>query len=142
MRVPCKRVLSRPLGTFFMRPTRSHEELRIIDMSNIDVDDQHADIVYPSALPFALIHLGCAAAFWSGVTWQAVVIGMAIYWLRMFAIGAGYHRYFSHRSYSTSRLFQFILAALAQSSAQKSILWWAAKHRHHHLHSDTHRDVH
>ena len=111
-------------------------------MSNIDVDDQHDDIVYPSALPFALIHLGCAAAFWSGITWQAVVIGMTIYWLRMFAIGAGYHRYFSHRSYSTSRLFQFILAALAQSSAQKSILWWAAKHRHHHLHSDTHRDVH
>src|SRR5260370_38094250 len=60
----------------------------------------------------------------------------------MFAIGAGYHRYFSHRSYATGRLFQFILAFLAQSSAQKSILWWAAKHRHHHLHSDTVYDVH
>jgi len=89
-----------------------------------------------------LIHLGCAAAIWSGITWPAVAICVALYWLRMFAIGAGYHRYFSHRSYSTGRLFQFVLAFLAQSSAQKSILWWAAKHRHHHLHSDTHRDVH
>jgi stearoyl-CoA desaturase (Delta-9 desaturase) len=35
-----------------------------------------------------------------------------------------------------------LLAFLAQSSAQKSILWWASKHRHHHLHSDTERDVH
>jgi stearoyl-CoA desaturase (delta-9 desaturase) len=109
---------------------------------NIDVDDEHDDIVYPSALPFILIHLGCAAAIWSGITWQAVAICVALYWLRMFAIGAGYHRYFSHRSYSTGRLFQFILAFLAQSSAQKSILWWAAKHRHHHLHSDTRQDVH
>jgi len=67
---------------------------------------------------------------------------VALYWLRIFAIGAGYHRYFSHRAYSTSRAFQFILAVLSQSTAQKSVLWWAAKHRHHHLHSDTEYDVH
>src|ERR1051326_5915232 len=60
----------------------------------------------------------------------------------MFVIAAGYHRYFSHRAYSTSRVFQFVLAFLAQSSARKSILWWAAKHRHHPLHSDTRQDVH
>ena len=69
-------------------------------------------------------------------------ICITLYWLRMFGIGAGYHRYFSHRSYSTGRFLQFILAFLAQSSAQKSVLWWAAKHRHHHLHSDTQQDVH
>jgi stearoyl-CoA desaturase (delta-9 desaturase) len=62
--------------------------------------------------------------------------------LRIFAIGAGYHRYFSHRAYATSRVFQFVLAFLAQTTAQKSVLWWAAKHRHHHLHSDTGEDVH
>jgi stearoyl-CoA desaturase (Delta-9 desaturase) len=71
-----------------------------------------------------------------------VAIGVGLYWLRIFAIGAGYHRLFSHRAYSTSRVFQFILAFIAQSSAQKSVLWWASKHRHHHLHSDTERDVH
>jgi stearoyl-CoA desaturase (delta-9 desaturase) len=102
----------------------------------------HDDIMYPSAVPFVLVHLGCIAAIWSGVTWQAVAVCVTLYWLRMFAIGAGYHRYFSHRAYSTSRVFQFVLAFLAQSSAQKSILWWAAKHRHHHLHSDTEEDVH
>jgi stearoyl-CoA desaturase (delta-9 desaturase) len=105
-------------------------------------DDDHGDIVYPSAIPFVLVHLACVAAIWTGITWQAVAIGIALYWLRMFAIGAGYHRYFSHRAFSTSRAFQFVLALLSQSSAQKSVLWWAAKHRHHHLHSDTKRDVH
>ena len=100
------------------------------------------DILYPDAVPFLLVHLACFGAIWTGVTATAVGIGIALYWLRMFAIGAGYHRYFSHRAYSTSRAFQFILAFLAQSTAQKSVLWWAAKHRHHHLHSDTEHDVH
>lgn len=109
---------------------------------NIDVDGGRDDILYPSAIPFVLLHLGCLAAIWTGVTWQAVAICVALYWVRLFAIGAGYHRYFSHRAYSTGRVFQFILAFMAQSSAQKSVLWWAAKHRHHHLHSDTEQDVH
>ncbi len=100
------------------------------------------DIVYPSILPFLAVHLGCFAAVWTGISWPALALCVSLYWLRMFAVTAGYHRYFSHRAYSTGRVFQFILAFLAQSTAQKSVLWWAAKHRHHHRHSDTAADVH
>jgi stearoyl-CoA desaturase (delta-9 desaturase) len=96
-------------------------------------DDTHEDIMYPSSIAFILVHLACFGAIWSGVTWQAVVICVVLYWARIFAIGAGYHRYFSHRAYSTSRAFQFVLAVMCQSTAQKSVLWWAQKHRHHHL---------
>jgi stearoyl-CoA desaturase (Delta-9 desaturase) len=109
---------------------------------NIDPDQEHDDIIYPHAFTFLLVHAGCVAAIWSGVSWQAIAICVVLYWLRMFAVTAGYHRYFSHRAYATSRVFQFILAFLAQSTAQKSVLWWAAKHRQHHLHSDTEQDVH
>jgi stearoyl-CoA desaturase (Delta-9 desaturase) len=109
----------------------------------LDDEPTHGeDIVYPSAIPFVVVHLICIAAIWTGITWQAVAVGVALYWVRIFAIGAGYHRYFSHRAYATSRAFQFVLAVLSQSTAQKSVLWWAAKHRHHHLHSDTECDVH
>jgi stearoyl-CoA desaturase (delta-9 desaturase) len=107
-----------------------------------DKHHEHDDIIYPKVIPFLLVHAACVAALWTGVTWEAVLLGIVLYWLRMFGITAGYHRYFSHRSYATSRVFQFILACLAQSSAQKSVLWWAAKHRHHHLFSDTEHDVH
>jgi stearoyl-CoA desaturase (delta-9 desaturase) len=100
------------------------------------------DILYPSAIPFLLVHLACLGAIWTGVTWTAVWLAIGLYWLRMFAIGAGYHRYFSHRTYRTGRVFQFILAVLAQSTSQKSVIWWAAKHRHHHRYSDTDLDVH
>ena len=56
--------------------------------------------------PFWLAHLACLAAFFTGVTWSALAVCLALFWLRMFAVTAGYHRYFSHRSYKTSRPFQ------------------------------------
>jgi len=123
-------------------PPGARPTARLAGTTCPDFEGAHEDIMYPSAIPFVLAHFFCFAAFWSGVTWQALAICVALYWLRIFAIGAGYHRYFAHRAYSTSRAFQFILAVLSQSTAQKSVLWWAAKHRHHHLHSDTEHDVH
>jgi len=126
-------------------PRSSNSESRSVTNSDIISNTEgadHNDIVYPSAIPFVIVHLICFAAIWTGITWQAVAIGIFLYWVRIFSIGAGYHRYFSHRSYATSRAFQFVLAVLSQSTAQKSVLWWAAKHRHHHLHSDTECDVH
>ena len=89
-------------------------------LSDIEADGTQDDIIYPSALPFLSVHLACFAAIWSGVTWQSVVLCVSLYWLRIFAIGAGYHRYFSHHAYSTSRAFQFVLAFLSQTSAQKA----------------------
>ncbi|KPF72060.1 delta 9 acyl-lipid fatty acid desaturase [Bosea sp. AAP35] len=100
------------------------------------------DIVYPSAIPFVLAHLACLGAIWSGVTATSLWLAIGLYGLRMFAVTGGYHRYFSHRTYKTSRFFQFVLALLAQSTAQKSVFWWASKHRHHHRHADTEHDVH
>jgi stearoyl-CoA desaturase (delta-9 desaturase) len=111
-------------------------------MSEATSQDHHDDIIYPSAIPFVLVHVAALGAIWTGITWQALVMMVVLYFLRIFAIGAGYHRLFSHRAYSTSRWFQFVLAFLAQSSAQKSVLWWASKHRLHHLHSDTPEDTH
>ena len=96
----------------------------------------------PPPVPFLLVHLACLAALWTGVTAEALVLCGALYILRIFAIGAGYHRYFAHRAYKTSRAVQFLLAFLAQTSAQRGVLWWAAKHRRHHSHSDTEHDVH
>ena len=91
---------------------------------------------------FWLVHLSCILVFWVGFSWVALGMCVFLYVLRMFAITGGYHRYFSHRSYETSRTFQFLLACLGASSAQKGPLWWASHHRHHHRHSDTEEDVH
>ncbi len=94
------------------------------------------------SIPFLLVHVACLAAFWTGVSWNAIVLCATTYAVRMFAITGGYHRYFAHRSYRTSRAFQFVLAALACSAVQRGPLWWAGHHRHHHQHSDQEADVH
>jgi stearoyl-CoA desaturase (delta-9 desaturase) len=49
--------------------------------------------------------------------------------VRMFAITGIYHRYFSHRTYKTSRPTQFIFALLDSTTTQRGPLWWAANHR-------------
>jgi stearoyl-CoA desaturase (delta-9 desaturase) len=107
-----------------------------------EAEEFHDDIIYPATIPFLLVHLSCFAALWTGVTSEALVLCLALYLVRMFGVTAGYHRYFSHRSFRTSRVGQFLLALLCQTSAQRGVLWWAAKHRHHHRHSDTELDVH
>lgn len=91
---------------------------------------------------FALVHLICLAAFWTGVTKVALVLFVASFLIRKFGITAGYHRYFAHRTYKTNRFFQFVLAWLACSAAQKGPLWWAGHHRSHHQYSDEPEDLH
>jgi stearoyl-CoA desaturase (Delta-9 desaturase) len=72
----------------------------------------------------------------------AAILGIVTFALRTFALTAGYHRYFSHRSYRTSRGFQLALAVLGCSSFQQGPLWWAGHHRHHHRNTDRPIDVH
>ena len=93
-------------------------------------------------LPFILLQLGCLAVFWTGVSKFALAVGAVTLAARMFGLTAGYHRYFCHRAFKTSRVFQFVLAWLGASAAQRGPLWWAGHHRWHHRHSDTAEDVH
>lgn len=107
-----------------------------------DAAEPHDDIIYPHVVPFVLVHLAVFGIFWTGVSPLSLWVAFGLYVVRMWAITAGFHRYFSHRSYKTSRVMQFLLAFLGQMSAQRGVIWWAAIHRHHHLHSDTELDAH
>ncbi len=93
-------------------------------------------------IPYAALHLGCFAVIWVGWSPVAVAVAAALYFFRMFAVTAFYHRYFSHRTFRTSRWFQFVAAVMGNSCIQRGPLWWAAHHRHHHRHSDEAEDIH
>ena len=95
-----------------------------------------------SWIPFALLHLVPLAAIATGIGWADWQLLLWTYWLRIFFITAGYHRYFAHRTYKTSRVFQFILAFGGGTAAQKGALWWAGHHRLHHRYTDTVQDAH
>jgi stearoyl-CoA desaturase (delta-9 desaturase) len=93
-------------------------------------------------LPFVALHASCFAVLWVGWSPIAVSVAAGLYLVRMFAITGFYHRYFSHRAFQTSRAVQFVFAVIANTSAQRGPLWWAAHHRKHHRRSDTQADVH
>jgi stearoyl-CoA desaturase (delta-9 desaturase) len=88
------------------------------------------------------MHLACITVFFVDFSLTAVLLCLAMYAVRMFGLTAGFHRYFSHRSYKTSRPVQFLLAMLGTSALQKGPLWWAAHHRRHHKYSDQPGDIH
>jgi stearoyl-CoA desaturase (delta-9 desaturase) len=93
-------------------------------------------------LPFLAMHLVPLAAFFTHVTAFDWVLCFGLYVARMFFITGAYHRYFSHRSYKTSRAMQFLLGLGGTLAVQKGPLWWAGHHRHHHKHSDQQEDIH
>jgi len=88
------------------------------------------------------VHAACLLAFWTGVTPFELALCLGLFWLRLFGITGGYHRYFSHKSFKTGRGFQFVLAVLGVAAVQKGPLWWAAGHRRHHRYSDQEGDMH
>lgn len=89
-----------------------------------------------------LFHLLSLSVFFVGFSWVALVVFFFSFLIRTFGVAAGYHRYFSHRSFKTSRAFQFVLAFLGASSGQKGPLSWVTSHRTHHQTSDTIKDPH
>jgi stearoyl-CoA desaturase (Delta-9 desaturase) len=98
---------------------------------------------FVGSLPFIGFHFAAlAAAILVPPSIGDIALCVGMYYLRMFGIGAGFHRYFAHRTYSTSRAFQFFMAFLGGTAMQKGGLWWAANHRHHHRFSDQPEDVH
>ena len=94
-------------------------------------------------LPYWGIHVaaivGVAITGWS---WRGAALVLALHVPRMFFVTAAYHRYFSHRSFKTSRWFQLVLGIGATLTGQKGPLWWASHHRIHHKMSDTPGDLH
>ena len=93
-------------------------------------------------VPFMLMHAACACVIWVGWSPVAALVATIAYFVRMFAITGFYHRYFSHRSFKTSRAGQFIFGLLGATAVQRGPVWWAAHHRHHHAYSDQPQDAH
>ncbi|HKS41310.1 MAG TPA: acyl-CoA desaturase [Blastocatellia bacterium] len=96
----------------------------------------------PKTIPFILMHIACFTVIFVGVSLPAVLLCLGLYAIRMFGLTAGYHRYFSHRTFKTSRFVQFLFALLGTMAVQKGPLWWAAHHRRHHKYTDQEGDVH
>src|SRR5580658_6428078 len=115
----------------------------ISSKNNYNPDANYPETIdWLRSIPFILLNLGCLLVFYFGFSWIAFITATVLYVVRVFSIGAFYHRYFSHKTYKTNRFWQFIFAAIAGTCIQRGPLWWAAHHRQHHLCSDEVIDAH
>ncbi len=111
-------------------------------MENTVALEQRRPVRFNKTVEMILIHMVPLLAFFTGVTAFDWIVAVVLYFLRMFFVTGFYHRYFSHRTFKTSRWFQFVMAFLAETSMQKGVLWWGAHHRVHHRNSDKPGDPH
>jgi stearoyl-CoA desaturase (delta-9 desaturase) len=110
-------------------------------MREAEETDRRIDWV--KSIPFIAVHIAAVVGVCLlGWSWRGLGLAIGLYYVRMFFVTGAYHRYFSHRTFRTSRPMQFLFALGAMSSSQKGVLWWASHHRTHHKHSDQPGDVH
>ena len=109
-------------------------------VSKVDMNDN--DVDWLRVIPFILMHLCCLFVLTVGWSPIALEVSLASYLVRMFAITAFYHRYFSHKAFKTSRFCQFLFALLGATATQRGPIWWASHHRRHHHYSDQEKDIH
>ena len=68
--------------------------------------------------------------------WMPILF-LVMYVCTGLSICAGYHRYFSHKSYECSWPVQMFFALFGAMSVQNSILVWSSGHRRHHTFPET-----
>jgi len=114
-----------------------------VDSYRLQPQSDSEQIAWLRVVPILALHaIALVGVFVFDIALVDVAVALALYLVRMFAITGFYHRYFSHKSFKTGRVHQFVWAAVAASSGQRGPLWWAAHHRQHHRHTEETEDPH
>ncbi len=75
-----------------------------------------------------------------GFPWANLFVFALMYLATGLSITAGYHRYYSHRSYECGKPLQLFYLIFGAAAAQNSVLSWASDHRDHHRYVDSEKD--
>ncbi len=92
--------------------------------------------------PLISVHLALLAIPYIEFSWWYLLWIFVLTRIIGLGVTVGLHRYITHRSFKTTRWFQFLLACAGCTALQKGPLWWAIHHRLHHRYSDTPQDPH
>ncbi len=79
---------------------------------------------------------------WGFLNWPTVLVGIAFYLVSGLGIAMGFHRFFTHTSFKSSRAFKIALGVAGSLAVEGPILNWVSDHRRHHKYSDKEGDPH
>jgi stearoyl-CoA desaturase (delta-9 desaturase) len=93
-------------------------------------------IVFLAGTP--LIGIAGTAIYTALMGFELWMLGLfaVLYFLVGLSICAGYHRFFSHKTYECARPVQLFYLIFGAFAAQNNVLAWASGHRRHHRHVD------
>ena len=99
-------------------------------------------VLLVTVLPFAAFIYAVALNWGQGLTATAAVIAGAFYVFTGLGVTIGYHRYFTHQSFETTRFLRGLLAIAGSMAVQGPVITWVADHRRHHAFADKAGDPH
>ncbi|KAE9378392.1 hypothetical protein N431DRAFT_329878 [Stipitochalara longipes BDJ] len=115
---------------------QQHISEQPVTLSNWYLHIDWVNVVFVAVIPF----FGLIAAFSTPLVWKTGVWALVYYFVTGLGITAGYHRLWSHTSYTAVVPLQLLLAFLGGGAIQGSIRWWSRNHRAHHRYTDTLKD--
>lgn len=92
---------------------------------------------------YLIIGIPMAGLYWAAYTplqTKTAIWSVLYYFATGLGITAGYHRLWSHTSYSARLPLKVFLAAVGGGAVEGSIRWWSRGHRAHHRYTDTEKD--
>lgn len=95
-----------------------------------------------TALPILALGLVVWQVWGDFLRWSDVIVFAIMYVATGLGITVGFHRYFTHRSFKTSRPVRAILAVLGSAAIEGPVISWVADHRKHHTFADQEGDPH
>ncbi|MFP5298485.1 MAG: acyl-CoA desaturase, partial [Actinomycetota bacterium] len=114
----------------------------IITMTPKQAAWQRRSVLLTTLLPFAGLIAAVSMLWGTGLSVTDAAIALSFYVFTGLGITIGYHRYFTHQGFKTSRPVRALLAIAGSMAMQGSVLSWVADHRRHHAFSDKEGDPH
>lgn len=94
------------------------------------------NIAFLTLTPVIGIAGTAAYTYFRGFSLWMPLLTIGMYLAVGMSICAGYHRFFSHKSYEAHPIVQAFFAFFGAMAAENSILEWSSQHRVHHKHAD------
>ncbi len=109
--------------------SRSMVKLRVITLAVI-------------LLPLVGFIAAIAMLWGTAIGWTEAALFVAMYVIAGIGVTVGFHRLFTHRSFTAPTGVRIALAIAGSMAAQGPLMQWVAHHRRHHQHSDDDGDPH
>jgi stearoyl-CoA desaturase (delta-9 desaturase) len=93
-------------------------------------------------LPFVALGIGIFLAWGEGISLTDILLAAVFYVVTGLGVTVGFHRLFTHGSFTTRPWLRVVLAVAGSMGFQGNLIEWVAIHRRHHAYTDRPGDPH